>query len=162
MRVLTVQQPAASLLIAGETSILTHGWPAPLDLLDTAIVIHAGMSRPRPTKWNLDTQEAVVRLGGSLPVGAALGACYLIDTCEILEGPGDNGEASAMSLGSGRIISLRADPFGSYEPGRWAWMVSGQRPYSIPYSVRGREGVWNLPRDLAKAIRRAESINAVR
>lgn len=154
MNVVTVQQPAASLIIAGATSVLSHSWAAPFEIFDTRLAIHAGSRKPRPTTWTLDVQETVVRLGGILPTGAVLGSASLLDVLEIIEDLDYPNSVTARSLSSYQELTLTPRSLADYSQGRFLWLFADVHQLPNPVPIAGREGIWVLPREVNMACRR--------
>ena len=52
----------------------------------------------------------------------------------------------------GEATDMRAQiPFGEFAPGRWGWMLTDVKPCA-PVPVKGRQGVFMLPDDVAEAL----------
>ena len=44
-------------------------------------------------------------------------------------------------------------PLGDYSPGRYAWLLDDVRALAEPVPCRGRQGLWTLPEEVARALR---------
>lgn len=49
-------------------------------------------------------------------------------------------------------ISETEEAFGNYEPGRYAWRLDCIRPLREPVPIVGRQGLFNVPDDIADRI----------
>lgn len=133
MRVLSVQQPWASLLVLGAKRFETRSW-------HTAhrgpLAIHAAR------RFSLFAQElcgrepfrTALRRGGFrdwsvLPRGALLGTVDLL-RCVYVEELAD--------------LADEERTFGDFRPGRWAWELGSPLPLPVPLPARGRLGVFEL------------------
>jgi hypothetical protein len=43
-------------------------------------------------------------------------------------------------------------PLGDYRPGRWGWLLTDPQPLATPVPCKGRQGVFELPADVAEAV----------
>lgn len=42
-------------------------------------------------------------------------------------------------------FTVRYDAFGDYSPGRWAWLLRDVRPLNPPVTMKGHQGIFDLP-----------------
>ena len=156
MMALTLHQPWAQLMVWGIKNIETRSWPAPEYLIGQRMAIHAGKRDPRPTGWNVQTQQAVLRRAGgsqSMPRGAVVATASLIECLEVEIAPDSAGLTRCRGFGllgdapkyDATVVS---DPYGDFSVGRWLWVFSDLRSVE-PISINGRQGVWRLPAPVA-------------
>lgn len=176
MKALTLWQPWASLIALGHKTIETRSWPARKSLIGQRIAIHAatrtaGWGR-RGTRTDIGPFEVEYDASGlllrgpimwpyRLPLGAVVGTAVLADcvqmvaefwwhdmppgvllvtqTCLEYWGKGDN-EAHML------IDYTDQRPFGLFEPGRWAWLLTDVERFAEPIPARGAQGLWNWER----------------
>jgi hypothetical protein len=157
LRVLTVWQPWASLIIAGAKPYEFRSRKPPRTIVGQRIVIHAGMAKMEDT-WIrlclsnfkkrtsinadevastcLDPDKAIpileAALRGELPRGAGLGTAVC--------GEGRNGLDIAEEFGLKRVNDSDRDQHANYG---WPMTEIEQWPEAIP--ARGSQGIWFWP-----------------
>ena len=156
MRVLTLHQPWAQLMVWGLKNVETRSWSAPRNLIGQRMAIHAGKRERRPTDWNIEVQLAVLqRAGGShsMPMGTVVATAKLIECIKVIGEPDDNG--LIICRGFGELSNepeydavIKTDPYGDFSVGRWLWAFQDVRRVE-PLPIDGRQGVWTLPTTLA-------------
>ena len=123
-RALTVCQPYAELLARGLKTIENRTWPSPVL---GPLWIHAGKSR----EWLApeDIADYPHMVFGALVARVELYACIRVE--QLPDRLKDNPHAN----------------------GPWCWLV--RNPYALerPRPVRGAQGIWTLPADLAADVR---------
>lgn len=126
MRVITLQEPWASLIAANIKKIETRSWPC-FEYGD--LYIHAGLSKIKPSE--LRRQELLKLIPdaphyGEIFIKTTLSECVLIT------------EEYARQI-------EESDPLcyycGDFTPGRYAWVLSNIEPIE-PIKVRGKLGIW--------------------
>lgn len=137
MKVISIWQPWASLIIHGHKVIETRGWPAPQRLIGQRIGIAATktVKAPQLVAAADPVFAAFYAETGlppliDLPRGAILGTVTL-DECvpinhELVE---DITEAERA--------------FGWFDPGRFAWRIGCPMAYEFPIGARGMQGLWD-------------------
>lgn len=128
MRGLTVCQPFASLIAAGAKPVENRTWPTSYR---GALLIHAGKSR----KW-LGEHVDVVGLPDPMPFGVVVAVARLHDCRRLEELPS----------------RLRVHEHAS---GPWCWILRDVAPLSRPVPWRGALGLWGVPAELRRKVRRA-------
>lgn len=162
MKVLSLTQPYATLVIVGAKKIETRGWPCPQALIGQRIAIHASKGFADMTTGEFS------RLCCSEPFKTTLRAAwrYGIPFGEHEEGhlyPGDL--PRGVILGTARITgcwSTNRDElvaklpaseraFGFYGPDRWMWGLDRAQVFPEPIPAKGKLGlwVWDPPEEVA-------------
>ena len=138
MKVISIWQPFASLLMHRHKICETRTWPCPPALIGQRIGIAS-------TKVMKADQRAVItdpqlvaeyqRTGmpdiEELPHGCILGTVRIV-SCE---------EITARTL---QIIPSNEYAFGFWEPGYWAWRTADPEIWKTPVPVQGRQGIWDF------------------
>ena len=156
MRVLTLHQPWAQLMVWGLKNIETRSWAAPGNLIGQRMAIHAGKREPRATDWNIEVQRVVLqRAGGShsMPMGAVVATAKLIECMQVIGEPDDNDLIGCRGYGelgdaAGYDATITVDPYGDFSVSRWLWVFQDVRRVE-PIPINGRQGVWTLPATVA-------------
>lgn len=129
MRVLTLIQPWATLIILGEKKIETRCWSTNIR---GSIAIHAGKKIDKkvfddPTykevfeKYNITAKNIITSA--------------IIGTCEVIEVK----TTEELSL----TITDKERIFGDYSPNRFGWILSNVTPMNPIENVKGMLGFWN-------------------
>ena len=138
MKVLSIWQPWASLIVHGHKSIETRGWPAPRSIIGTTIGIASTKAIKSEQSRHVREPDfarhyAITRLPDldELPLGSLLGT-VVVEACD--------------SIDDGAIDSLshQERAFGWYSASRYAWRLADPRPLAPPVAVNGKQGVWEL------------------
>lgn len=133
MKILSISQPWASLVISGDKRYETRGWQTSHRGL---LGIHA--ARRFPTSLRLAAireplrgllREAGFRDWPELPLGVVLGTVELIGCTRVEELP--------------EISEIEAT-MGDFQPGRWAWEFRNPCAWPRPLPALGRLGVFEL------------------
>lgn len=133
---LTLWQPWACLVEIGAKPYDTRGFPIPRRLLGRRVAIHAAA---RPVFTDLtqgvldDIEEAFGRCGWNfwLPRGVIVATAVLAESIP--------------------VEKVKADSFGDYTPGRWAWRLEDVRPVDSHIPAKGRQQIgwdWTVPEGL--------------
>ena len=171
MKAISIWQPWATLIALGEKRIETRGWETryrgPLaihaakrwdrELADLCLLnepIREALCRdPEISRRVYAQEEDRIGLSRFLPLGCVVATCRLV-AC--LPTPRDTPDLGApFVLGDTRRLPT-ADPmsysvttteraFGSYEPGRWAWVLEAVRELRTPIPYRGFPGIFEMP-----------------
>lgn len=138
-KVITIQQPWASLIIQGHKKIETRSWNTKYR---GELLIHAGLSKPKPEIYH-QLQGWTIPLGvpsyGTLPYGAIIGSVNLVNVfrTEDLTSP-----LCKQYTGLDRI-SNQEEAFGDYSTGRYGWLLSDPVMFDNPIPCKGQLGLWN-------------------
>lgn len=161
VRCLTLWQPWASLIALGHKRVETRSRATPWRGL---LAIHAA------ARWDPHVRDTVGRVAWRLRYGSGrldeeglLGhmapsherltrhrgcvvALARVVACEAMTDESIDGET---------LLELEV---GDWQPGRYAWRLEDVRPLSEPLALKGRQGMWTLPADVAaEVLARAES-----
>lgn len=159
MKVLTIQEPWASLLVLGHKKIETRSWATKYrgPLLIHASASRAGklwrIAREEPFKQYLPQYDSVTTIDGTvkqtdvdwsaLPFGAIIGQVNLVDvvpTSHILHNM-DLEKSAARA-------SVHEEAFGDYSPGRYGWLLSDPILFGNPIPAKGKLGLWDHKGDI--------------
>ena len=120
------------------------------------------MLPPADKRWWLSTPPQWLK--DNLPLGAVVATCELVDCVPIVEYECDKPRSfvceypdegtlphqqgglwligiNALTLGSPRRIEDQR-PYGSWAPGRYAWLLDKINPLPEPVPAKGRPGLW--------------------
>lgn len=159
MKALTLTQPWASLIAIGAKLVETRAWSTQYR---GPIAIHAAkfwQVVDRETCWDPLFRAALEPTGlvdyapytdlddgdierFALPLGGIVATAELLNVCRT--------EHIADQL------TERERAFGDYYPGRFAWSLAVIRKLPEPIPCRGSLGLWDVPDDVATALRDAE------
>jgi hypothetical protein len=143
MKVISIWNPYAILLVRGFKNIETRGWPAPRTIIKKRIGI-ASTKIIRPEQRSVLSDEVFrfyyEKTGLScdlnqLPNGYLLGTAVL-SSCDIITDDDLND------------ITEEEQIYGIYETGRYAWRFREQTIFDTPIPVRGAQGIWELDDDV--------------
>lgn len=153
MKALSLWQPWATLIAIGAKRVETRSWATsyrgPLAIhaakrwdeavRAAAIANHhiaVAMSAVGLTAWDV------------LPRGAVVATCELVD-CQ----PTASGVTLDGWIAGGVLWELTPyeRAFGDYTPGRYAWLLADVKPLPTPIPMRGAQGLFDLPGELAAA-----------
>lgn len=142
MKALTIHEPWASLIAVGAKRVETRDWPT---RYRGPLAIHAGR------RWTRGEQDAWDDLGwislrGRRPALGCVVALGQLVACERMT------HKLIAEQAADRISDELV--FGAWEPGRWAWRLEGVVAVRV-VAVRGKQGLWDLPDDVAQAVRAA-------
>lgn len=124
---LTVRQPFAQDIVAGDKAYENRSWPPPRRLLapDGVVLIHAAASRPE-----LDELDAPL-LAATLPLGAVVGYARVVGIVRPA-GMDPASLAEAAELGLNTESEL-------------AWLLASPVRLVVPRPAKGAQGVWTYP-----------------
>lgn len=137
MKIISVWQPWASLLIHRHKLFETRGWPAPPSVVGQTIGI-AATKNIKPEQIaayeDPDFQQFYSETGlpelMDLPRGSILGTVQL-HSCEV------------MTEEFMEDVTEEEKMFGWWIPGRYAWRVREPKPFKYPVIARGAQGLWS-------------------
>ena len=121
MKVLTIKQPYASLIVEGYKRYEFRSWKTNYR---GKILIHAGLSKDKNINkfddYNLD-----------YIYGAIIGEAEIIDCILVDEDFND------------KLNSINKDIYGSNHTGIYAWKLDNIKKYKKPIYIKGKLGLWN-------------------
>ena len=129
MKALTVQQPWASAIVAGDKRVENRSWPTSFR---GRIVIHAG-GRVDPAGAAALAAAGVVV--GEAPGGALIGSVEIVDCVRVAE----------RSL-------FDADVDDPLATGPWCWILRNPIRFDVPIACAGQLGLWAIPDDVAQRL----------
>lgn len=144
MKVITVWQPWATLLVAGKKKCETRSWKTNYR---GEILIHAGKknvlygARLMPSGAWGKAKASLIEFANRadiFPTGAIIGKANLINCVYI----------------DGQICRLIKEQhpdeymFGDFTPGRYAWVMENAVFFDDPILASGKQGVWNWEGEL--------------
>lgn len=151
MKVISLLQPWASLVVMGHKKIETRSWNTKYR---GEILIHAsGGKKSDYRSIMLDFQQEFFNLElpkyESLPFGAIIGKVTLLDTFpfDAVRGMIENN----MGCYIGRNIvdfSEKELAFGDYSPNRYGWLLSDPVLFEKPTPAKGQLSIWNFDESL--------------
>ena len=126
MRVITIQEPWASLIAANIKKIETRSWPC-YEYGD--LYIHAGLSKIKPSetrRWEMKKLIPTAPHYGEIFIKTTLSECVLIT------------EEYAHQIEESDPLCYSC---GNFTPGRYAWVLSNIETIE-QIKVRGKLGIW--------------------
>ena len=169
MKALTIWQPWASLIAAGEKIYETRSWTTKYR---GPIAIHASIKDPAKLPiWTPELEKYTAdneKIGPAifLPTGCVIAIGELVNVWYIVHHPGLNiDKARRIDVGAESMSTDKHAPdFGDYfiptekevalgdwTPGRYAWEIRNVKILEIAPDVKGRQGLWewdeSAPRD---------------
>lgn len=137
VKVISIWQPFASLIIEGHKFVETRGWAAPRSIIKSTIGIaatkvitpdqRAAVQDPLFARYYAETGLPSL---DALPRGAILGTVYL-NSCDLIDDE------------TMEDVTEEERAFGWWTPGRYAWRLRYPQKYKYPISARGAQGVWD-------------------
>lgn len=139
MKVITVLQPWAWLLVTGKKRCETRSWKTNYR---GEILIHAGKKNMtnimRQTFFEARHMKQAGVFNTEMITGAIIGKANLVNCVRI-------DEAIHRLV---REQHIEEDAFGNFSPGRYAWVMENPVLFDTPIPARGRQGLWNWEGEL--------------
>jgi activating signal cointegrator 1 len=133
MKVLSLLQPWATLVVMGVKKIETRSWSSSHrgDLL-----IHASLGKKAGLIVKDDPFKKYIPDFNELPFGAIIGKVIVEDIIPV----------DRLMLSDSMInkLSLEERAFGDYSKGRYAWILSEPEQFEKPISIKGSLGLWDF------------------
>lgn len=163
MKVISLLQPWASLVVMGAKQIETRSWNTKYrgPLLIHASKKYTGEQKSLGVDFNLK-HGAGLRITDDLPVGQIIGSINLIETFSterVFTGAGGivfTINTKVMVGDELRMMNITKaeEAFGDYSPGRYGWLLSDPVQFTTGIPVKGSFGVWEykapLPENITK------------
>lgn len=129
MKVLSLMEPWATLIRAGQKRVETRSWKT---AYRGELYIHASAKRVKRGDAHI---EALLALIPDVPLGYGhiLCRCKLTDCVRM-----DERFLSAMRTNEREWLC------GEYAPGRYAWLLEDVEPLDAPVPAKGHLGLWTL------------------
>lgn len=137
MKVISIWQPWATLIIANEKFTETRSWPAPKSLIGQRIgIASTKVVRPEQRLATRDPEFAFHYHRTGLPALDELPHGFLLGTVLL---------HSSDMITEGQMWDLtdQEKVFGWWEPGRYGWRLRDTKPETVPIPVKGQQGVWD-------------------
>lgn len=162
MKVLTIKQPFASLIMHGFKKIETRGWipknPKIIEQIkEEGLLIHAGAGKGKHeielfNGWkNSHLYNSNFRgvAFNDLPFGAIIGKVNVVEMYSIdsiLEALSCNDGSDVLTDNNGITLELskKEFAFGDYSPNRFGWLLSNPIIFEEPIPAKGQLGLWNF------------------
>lgn len=153
MKVISLLQPWATLVVIGAKKIETRSWNT---TYRGPLAIHASKKLSNPQRELTFSQpfwDALKHLR-ELPTGAIIGSVKLVDTFGTENADNQIREVWKDQVGDahhepfGDILPgliAREKKFGDYTDGRFGWMLKDPVMFSRPVLARGSLGFWEYP-----------------
>lgn len=149
MKVLSILQPWASLIIKGHKKIETRSWiPKNPEIIkqitNEGLLIHASAKKIRLQDGMYDLVDHMERIGfmdgyGEIPYGAIIGKVKV----ESFYKTEDLVSPSCKHYTVIDWISEQEEAFGDYSPGRFGWLLSDPVEFEVPIPAKGQLNLWN-------------------
>lgn len=152
MKVISLLQPWATLVVIGAKKIETRSWDTSYR---DALAIHASkkMTREQVDLAHSQPFWDILKAYDSLPLGAIIGAVDLESTFRtersderiraIYKQAFHLGQLPADASLEGLMARERA--FGDYSPGRYGWEMANAIIFPSPVPAKGSMGLWEYP-----------------
>ena len=131
MKVLSLLQPWATLVVIGAKKIETRSWRS---TYRGELLIHASNGKKGGILVAEPPFKKYITHFDSLPFGAIIGKVVLEEITPI-----DELRLSDIHLSA---LTLEEKAFGDYTKGRYAWILSEPDAFDKPISVKGSLGLW--------------------
>ena len=140
MKAITICQPYASLILLPESDprhkrVENRTWECWRSLIGQRIAIHSGASR----KW-LETWPGQMPV--PMPFGSVLGTAVIAASLLI-----DDIRSGRHTVRFPWLLEHQ------HAVGPVCWVLENIRPLSVPIPCSGRQGLWDLPWNLAETLR---------
>jgi len=140
MKVLSMIQPWAALLVQGETLYETRSWKT---RYRGPLAIHTSRKVDKQACKYEPIRSLLAKNGyteQNLPTGVILATCALTNCYQVI----DADDTSAI-LDSGEVVTGDDFLLGDYSPGYFAWEIAGFRLLKPCIPVKGKLGLWEYP-----------------
>jgi hypothetical protein len=131
MKVLSLLQPWATLVVTGHKKIETRSWQTSHRGL---LLIHASLGKKGSILANESPFKKYISDFNMLPFGAIIGSVILDEILPV--------EQLYFSDHMLEELTLEEKAFGDYSKGRYAWMLSQSEIFEQPLPARGSLALW--------------------
>ncbi len=137
MKVLSLLQPWATLVVMGVKKIETRSWRS---AYRGELLIHASSGKKGAVLVNEPPFKKYIPRFTSLPFSAIIGQVILENILPV--------ETLYLSDSHLNALTLEEKAFGDYTKGRYAWLLSQPIELEKPVFIKGSLGLWNYNGDL--------------
>jgi len=137
MKALSLLQPWASLVIMGLKTVETRNWAT---AYRGPLLIHAGKSKAGQVVSAVPSINKYIPHFNALPFGQIIGKVFLDDIIRV--------EEFVISNEAINRLTLENNVFGTYEVGRFAWILTNPEIFEMPVPARGMLSLWDYPYNL--------------
>lgn len=130
MKVLSLLQPWATLVVTGYKKLETRSWTT---AYRGRLLIHAGKGRGGAALAAAPAIRAFIPDFNSLSFGAIIGEVTLHDIIRL-----------PLAQGDPDALTLEEKAFGTYDSGRYGWILTDPVSYDEPIPATGRLGLWEF------------------
>jgi hypothetical protein len=169
MKAISLWQPHAQLIAIGAKPFETRGWKTPYR---GKIAIHAGknteeiggiqqriMSFKERSVWTEELRGGTFLWEMAKSIGE-WGKAHEMNTFRWKDFPFGAvlaiGDLTEIYPTRELHLEMPVKLFGDFTPGRYAWRISNVKMLKTPYTLRGQQGLWDLPAHIADELTAAE------
>lgn len=145
MKVLSLLQPWAMLVVLGLKQIETRSWST---AYRGPLLIHASKGKAGEIFAHEPPFKKYITDFKQLPFGYIIGKVILTDVVRI--GTGDLSHVSDEMLNK---LTMEEKAFGDYTPGRFAWILENPVALKTPLGARGSLILWEFDEGLIKELK---------
>jgi hypothetical protein len=140
MKVLTIQQPWATLIAIGAKTIETRSWTTNYR---GKLAIHSSKAFPLENQSLLIEEPFKSIFDSEFPKNTALRCGYILATCELVNVVPifwkiDDKKTNPIGI----TISDKERALGNYQYGRFAWILENVKVLETPIPAKGMLGLW--------------------
>lgn len=132
MKVLSLLQPWASLVVLGAKQIETRSWQT---AYRGELLIHASLGKKGGFLCRQPPFSRYIKDFDRLPFGAIIGSVVLTEIVPV--------ERLSLTNEALALLTLEEKAFGDYTEGRYAWLLQNPVPLPEPIFIKGSLGLWN-------------------
>lgn len=132
MKVLSLLQPWASLVVMGAKQIETRSWQT---AYRGELLIHASLGKKGGLLCRQPPFSRYITDFDRLPFGAIIGSVVLKEIVPV--------ERLSVSDKALALLTLEEKAFGNYTKGRYAWLLQNPVPLPERIYIKGSLGLWN-------------------
>ena len=141
LKVISLLQPWATLVVTGVKKIETRSWQTGYR---GKLLIHASTGKAGSIFSEELPFKKYIPDFKKLPFGCITGEVTLTEVIHI--------EKLLMTDAMLNQLTMEEKAFGDYRAGRYAWLLEEAIQFKIPIPARGSLNLWNCPEETAKEI----------
>jgi len=148
MKVLSLMQPWASLVVMGVKKIETRNWTT---AYRGPLLIHASQSKAGAELAAAGLFKKYISSFKDLPFGALIGQAILTDIVR----------TEALDLPDHLLnqLTLEEKAFGDYGFGRYGWLLEEAETFEAPIPAKGQLGIWEFEEEALRALLQDASLS---